>query len=158
VLLAGLKLPVISHSNVVLYGNLAEAFARCGDAEAAADCMARAASFAIVDSERDQIALANQYAEIGETPLAFEHIARYLSAARGQEVSPESAWQGQLSNHERAVLTSHKALSALLRDVHAFGIRSGHARVNRGRDGADAAALFEEMRGTIGRANGEVLA
>ncbi|HEY4102538.1 MAG TPA: hypothetical protein VGM44_01560 [Polyangiaceae bacterium] len=156
VLLTALKLPKDGVSDVILYGNLAEAFYRTGDAIGARECSEKMISKARRDSQRDQIAVANQLAELGESARALEFFARYLSLARERDVFVAEAAKCELNDHEEAVLMNARGLRRLVANLRKFGFRETPATFRPERDGSDAVTLMGETASSVARANSTI--
>jgi tetratricopeptide (TPR) repeat protein len=104
-----------AHTRLMTYGNLAEAFARLGDREAAREALQQAIEL-VSDSASDHFAIAIQAAELGLYPLAMEYFARFLSTRRGgEQISPDAVAELALQEHEEALVSRHEGLWRVLR-------------------------------------------
>src|SRR6478609_6752518 len=140
-------LELTDEPDCILLGNLAEAFYRMGDTDTAEEAFERAARAGNPSSASDMLCLANQAVELKLYGQCFGFLARYLSIARGTEVSPREASGLQFTSEEQQVVRTPPGLRRLLeRALLVDAASASEAQLRRSRAGDGALSVFDETR------------
>jgi tetratricopeptide (TPR) repeat protein len=155
--------PETHTDRVIALGNLAEAFFRLGDNEAAFVAFEQAAAEASPESAYEQLGLAIQASEIGLLWEALSYLTKFVSLLRGHDLSVEElASIGSLNADEELIVVRLPALWKLTQELQ----RNGPEIVRRwkscpswhsDRSGNGVLAVYEETRPLRARSNRAVL-